>query len=403
MGLASAGYSARAQDASTVLTNPAGMTRLEGTQVLAGAQLLHGDLGFSIGSGTSPELGGNDGGNPVGWFPGGSFFTTRNVSPELTLGFGLAGNFGLAEEYDYNWVGRYDSQEATLLGLSLLPSIAYRVNDQLSLGASLNAMYGALKQQVAVNNPGLPGEVIPSEPRPDSRLVLDDRAWGFGANVGLLYQVGPATRLGLTYNSQVKLDFSAQAQFSGLSPGLENILRNRGLLDANLAVGIDVPQGVMGSVFEQLNDRWAVLGSVGWQQWSKFGEVSIGVDSNDPLSLTTSIGFKDTWHGALGAQYRLSEPWLLNFGIAYDSAFQNNPVVSPVLAANSAWRFGVGAQNQVSKTFDWGVAAEYIYGGTLDVNTHSAAPVALGGRGDLVGSYNNAGIFFLAANFNWKF
>ncbi len=322
---------------------------------------------------------------------------------ELTLGFGLAGNFGLAEEYDYNWVGRYDSQEATLLGLSLLPSIAYRVNDQLSLGASLNAMYGALKQQVAVNNPGLPGEVIPSEPRPDSRLVLDDRAWGFGANVGLLYQVGPATRLGLTYNSQVKLDFSAQAQFSGLSPGLENILRNRGLLDANLAVGIDVPQGVMGSVFEQLNDRWAVLGSVGWQQWSKFGEVSIGVDSNDPLSLTTSIGFKDTWHGALGAQYRLSEPWLLNFGIAYDSAFQNNPVVSPVLAANSAWRFGVGAQNQVSKTFDWGVAAEYIYGGTLDVNTHSAAPVALGGRGDLVGSYNNAGIFFLAANFNWKF
>jgi hypothetical protein len=50
-----------------------------------------------------------------------------------------------------------------------------------------------------------------------------------------------------------------------------------------------------------------------------------------------------------------------------------------------------------------GVAAEYAYGGTLDVNQLSELPVALGGRGDLVGSYENAGVFFMSANFNWKF
>jgi long-chain fatty acid transport protein len=49
VGLASAGYTARAQDPSTVLTNPAGMTRLSGTQVLLGAQALHGDMRFSPG------------------------------------------------------------------------------------------------------------------------------------------------------------------------------------------------------------------------------------------------------------------------------------------------------------------------------------------------------------------
>ncbi len=70
VGLASAGYTARAQDASTVFTNPAGMTRLDGTQVTMGAQALYGDLGFSIGQGTSPGLGNGDGGNPIGWFPG---------------------------------------------------------------------------------------------------------------------------------------------------------------------------------------------------------------------------------------------------------------------------------------------------------------------------------------------
>jgi len=58
VGLASAGWGARAQDASTILTNPAGMTRLEGSQVLLGAQALYGDYGFSMGSGTSSDLGG---------------------------------------------------------------------------------------------------------------------------------------------------------------------------------------------------------------------------------------------------------------------------------------------------------------------------------------------------------
>ena len=62
----------------------------------------------------------------------------------------------------------------------------------------------------------------------------------------------------------------------------------------------------------------------------------------------------------------------------------------------------MGAQNDVSKTFSWGIAGEYAYGGTLDVNKQSAAPVALGGRGNLVGSYNNTGILFLGAYFNWK-
>ena len=130
IGLGSAGYGARAQDASTVLTNPAGMTRLEGSQILLGAQVLYAGYGFSIGSGTSPALGTNDGGTPVGWFPGGGAYFTYSLSPDLKLGFAATGNFGSSEKYDDGWVGRYYVQEATLVGLSMLPSIAYRVNQQ---------------------------------------------------------------------------------------------------------------------------------------------------------------------------------------------------------------------------------------------------------------------------------
>jgi long-chain fatty acid transport protein len=306
----------------------------------------------------------------------------------------MAGNFGLSQKYDDNWVGRYYVQEATLIGMSLLPSIAYKVNDKFSVGGGLNAMYGILKNQVAVNN------VAPGAG--DGRLELEDTTWGLGFNIGLLYQLSANTRFSLTYNSQVDLDFSAPAEFSNLAPGLEALLRARGLLDANVDLGVKVPQQVMASFFHQVNPRWAVLGSVGWQQWSKFGMVEVGVDSSNPTSNTTNLEYDDTWHAALGAQYHVTDAWMLNFGVAYDSEFQG-ATVSPMLPANDAWRFGAGVQNQVSKTFSWGVAAEYAYAGTLDVDKQSASPVPTGGRGDLVGSYPDAGIFFLAANFTWTF
>ena len=399
VGLASAGFNVRAQDASTVFTNPAGMTRLDGTQFLGSGQVLWGNTKFSIDSGTSPRLGDGDGGYAVGsdgWFPGGGGFVSYSVSPDFKLGFALTGNFGAALNYDDDWVGRYYVQETTMLGISFLPAIAYKVTDKLSLGAGLNAMYGYYKNEVAINN------ILPAFG--DGSLKLDDSEWGWGANLGLLYEINPDIRLGFTWNSQVNLDFSGPAEFSNLAPGIRTLMNNRGLLNADIDVGLNVPQQAMGSIFAQVNDRWAVLASVGWQQWSKFGQVALGVDDTaNPTSVTTDLDFKDTWHGALGAQYRLSQPWLLNFGIAYDSAFQDGSKVSPLLPLNAGWRFGVGAEHQASETFSWGVATEYIYGETLDTNLQGTKPVALGGRGDVVGSYDDISTIILALYGNWKF
>jgi len=394
VGLASAGFGARAQDASTIWTNPAGMTRLEGTQILLGPQLLYGNLGFTIKRGTSAALGTDNGGNPVGWFPSGGTYFTYSVSRDLKLGFGAAGTFGLGEEYNSGWVGRYYNQSATLLGISLLPSIAYRLNDKFSVGLTVNVMYGVLKEQVAINNRGS---------GPDGELRLDANAWGAGVNLGVLYELSPETRFGLTYNSRVKLGFSAPAQFTGISSGLQALLGAAGLLNSNISFDTLVPQQFMLGAFHQINPTFAIMANFGWQQWSKFGTPTIGIeDSSNPQGLTINLNYKDTWHGAVGTQVKLGEAWKLNFGVAYDSGFQDTSNVSPMLPVAAAWRVGLGVQDQISKSFGWGVAAEYLFGGTLNVNEQSSLPVATGGRGNLVGSYDNTGILFLAANLEWK-
>jgi long-chain fatty acid transport protein len=398
-GLAAAGYAARAQDASTAFTNPAGMTRLEGTQVLAGGQVMWLSQRFSIDAGTSPGLGTNGGGSAIGWggfVPGGGAFLVHSLSPDLRLGLAVAGNFGSIIDYDDSWVGRYRVQQATLLGVQFVPSIAYRVNDKLSIGAGLNAVYGIFDQKVAINN------VLPS--LPDGRLELDDKSWGFGGNLGVLYELAPGTRLGVTWTSQIDLDFEAPAQFSGLGPALSALLASRGLLNSRVSLGTKIPQQVMASVASRIDERWTVLGNVGWQQWSKFGQVEVGIDNTqNPTALTTSLPFKDTWHVAVGAQYRLSDPWTLNFGIAYDSGFQESGDVTPLLPVNSAWRFGVGGEQQVSKSLKWGVAGELLYGGTIDIDKRSTLPPAAGGRGDLVGTFDNTTSLVVSVYGNWSF
>jgi len=119
VGLAAAGYAARANDPGTILTNPAGMTRLKGTQVELGVQTLYGHADFSPDVATT-TVAGSSGGNATGLLPGLSAFGTYSVNPDLAVGFGMCSNFGLGLWYDSNWVGRYYiKNSARLTSLSL--------------------------------------------------------------------------------------------------------------------------------------------------------------------------------------------------------------------------------------------------------------------------------------------
>lgn len=390
VGLASAGYSARAQDPSTIYTNPAGMSLLAGNQFFVGAQLLYEDIEFTP-TNTSSFLGTNDGGNPVGIFPGASMFYSYSLTDALKAGIGVYGNFGLAIKYDGDWVGRYSAVKGTLIGSSIQPTLAYRFNNGLSLGGGPIIMYGILKANTRINN--TPFQIFDYH---DGEIKLSDDAWGLGANLGLLYEFNQCTRLGLSYTSQIDLDFSPSAGFSDLSPLLDTLLSNRGFLGADIDIGIKVPQGVMGSLFHQMNEQWAFLASVGWQNWAKFGQVQVEINSTDPVSLTVQEKYKDTWHGAVGLQHRLTQICLLNFGVGYDSQFQETTNIPVAIPGNSAWRFGLGSKFETSKNLDLGLAFEYLYGGTMNVNNHGLV------TGDLTGQFRHVGVYFLSMNATWK-
>ena len=213
VGLAAAGYAARAQDPSTVFTNPAGMTRLERSELQVGVQPLYVHTKFNAGSGTTTT--GPDGDGSA-WLPSGSIFYSHSLSRDLKLGIGVLGYFGLSLEYENDWVGRYYVQEVALQAMGIQPAVAYRVTDWLSLGAGVVALYGVLEEKVAINN------IDPN--RGDGRLKIHDEDWAFQANLGVMVEPCKGTRFGLTYLSEADLDFEDKPNFSSLGPGLDALL-----------------------------------------------------------------------------------------------------------------------------------------------------------------------------------
>ncbi|MEN9678228.1 MAG: hypothetical protein RIS76_4124 [Verrucomicrobiota bacterium] len=385
VGLASAGWAARAQDASTLFKNPAGMSLLSGPQIESGIQLLYGDVAFTPDSDTSPRLGTDGGGNAIGALPGLSLFYVQPLGEKWRIGFGTLSYFGLAANYDPEWVGRYYTQKSTLVGVTLIPSLSYQVNDWLSVGAGLNAMYGYFDTEVAVNN---------LDPRiGDGQLSLNDRAWGFGADVGILIQASEQTRFGLNYLSAVDLDFKATPKFSNLGPALSQALAN----PAQLNLGITAPQSMMASVYHQLNDRLGLMADFGWQNWAAFGQVQVGVDSLEPKSLTTDLQYQNTFHGAVGAQYQLTTQWLLTTGVAYDSSAVSDENRTVTLPMGTALRAGVGVQWRVSKSVTLGAAYEFMWAGDMSVDQGSNTDL----RGRVAGSYDNSSFSFLTLSLNW--
>ena len=386
-GTAAAGWAARADDASTLFTNPAGMTRLKQSELLTGAQGLYTGLKFSPDSRTTN---GGTRGNTSQWLPSGNLYYVHNLSKDWKVGVGVLGYFGLSADYGDNWVGRYYVKSASIQGITIQPSVAYKVTDQLSLGVGLNMMNGSLEQKVAINN---------LAPRlADGEMKIKDSTWGYGANVGLLYEFTPRTRAGINYLSEVKLDFKDTPQFSNTGPLITAILRNRGLMQSSLDLTMWVPQMAMFSFFHEFDDRWAFMGNVGWQQWSKFGKADVSLYSVNQTSLTTDLNYKDTWHVAVGAQYRLSNPWLVFFGVAYDSSAVSSADMTATVPMAETYRYGVGTEYAWNDHLSLGFAYELVWMGNLSLY-QSRGPLA----GTVAGEFGNSYIHAAQLALRYRF
>jgi long-chain fatty acid transport protein len=388
LGTAAAGRAALAKDASTAGGNPAGMTRLDRSQLLASVMPLLVRAKFDVDNRTTHS--GGNGGDAGDLVMAASAFYVHSLTENLKLGIAAGSYFGLGLDYGNKWAGRYYVQDAELLTIAINPVIAYRINEWFSIGGGFSIVKSNLIQRIGVNN------LLPF--LSDGQIKVEDDDVGFGGNVGILVEPRDGTRFGLTYRSKVELDFKDVASLRGIGPLLNAALTRSGLAGSKADLEMNIPQMVMFSGYHELTDRFAVMGNIGWQKQSEFGKTNVSISSTNSKSFTADRNFDDTWHFAVGLQYRIKEPWLFSLGFAYDKSPVDDDDRTPDMPVDRQLRYGTGIQYEWNKDITLGFAYEYLDAGDADINQNKG-PLA----GRLVGDYKTNEIHFFAFNINWKF
>jgi long-chain fatty acid transport protein len=164
------------------------------------------------------------------------------------------------------------------------------------VGAGFSALWAELEQKAAVNNSAVPGQAGLS----DGRLKIEDDDTAFGFNLGILVTPLSNTRFGLTYRSELDLEFKDVATLSNIGPVLQGLLNLSGVADNKVDIDMTIPQAVMLSGYHQLTDSWALMGNIGWQEWSEFGKQDLTLRSTTSKTFTQDLDYDDIWHFALG-------------------------------------------------------------------------------------------------------
>ncbi len=399
LGNAFAGSSASAQDASTIFFNPAGMILLPGQQVVAGLHYVapsakfhsteaQNALGLDISGGN-----GGDGGES-GLVP--NLFYSFNPGGKLAFGLGIAAPFGLTTEYPFDWVGRYHGVRSDLKTININPSVAFRVNDQLSLGAGVSAQYIDVQLTSMIDfglATGVPA--LASDHDADVYADLNADDWGVGYNLGLLYEISDQTRMGVAYRSRILHEVKGDAAF-----GLVNRSFLAGFgLDAvalaqfspqGLTSKVELPASASLGIFSQVTQEWALMADVMWTDWSSFDKLLILFDgslASNP-SLTTE-NWNDNWRYSVGATFTPDETWTLRLGLAYDETPIPDAFRTPRIPGEDRFWTAIGGGYRLNENIRFDLAYVHLFVRDSKVMKTGLAAEDLS-RGSLFGSYDNA-------------
>ena len=386
LGTAHAGQAALAENASTAASNPAGMTLLDRSQLMTSPGALLPSTNFDVAPETTTKGGG--GGNAGVFFPYGGFFYVHKLSEQLRLGVAVFSDYGLGGDYGKTWVGRYYATEESLISGKVDPTIAYEVNKWLSVGAGFSFGVARFTFQSKINN---------ALPRvPDGGLALESWDEAFGGNVGILLRPISKLRIGLTYKSPEDYKFGFRPHLTGLGPGLDFIRKKIGGVKVN--VPLTEPQQVMASAVYEVLPNFSLMGDVGWQNWSAFGEFPVGISAANQRTVTANLHFSDTCHIAIGQELRIGEKWLWSAGFAYDSAPVSTANRLAVLPIDRQLRYGTGIQYQINHDVTAGFGWTAMDAGPGPFRA-DRGPLA----GTLQGHFSTNWLNFVSLNVIWKF
>lgn len=400
LGNAASGGAALAEDASTIFFNPAGLTRLSGSSLEGSGYIIFSEVNFQNQDSTTatgiPLSGGdNASGGVNSLIP--NIYGVWSVSDDIKLGIGITPPFGLATEYDDDWVGRYQAIESTLTTINVNPAVAVKLTNTLSLGGGLNFQYADAKLSNAIDF-GLIGQTIglgTQSQQLDGFSEISGDDWSMGYNLGILYEPSKRTRIGLAYRSAISHTLQGEADFN--VPNAATVLTSGGrFTDSDAEADVNLPDSLSLSIYQKISDRWAIMGDITWTNWSRFEELRIKFDNPVQPDSVEPENWEDTFRLGVGLNYSPNDAWTLRTGVAYDpTPIKDEFRTARIPGSDRIW-LAFGSSYQVSSSFSFDIAYVHIF--FDDSSLNRSTPTG----GNLQGEYNN-NADIISLELNWQF
>ncbi|RWR01264.1 long-chain fatty acid outer membrane transporter [[Pantoea] beijingensis] len=317
LGRAYSGEGAMGDTAASASRNPATMALMDRPSFSIGAIYIDPGVDIDGTSATGNSLQANNIA-PSQWVP--NIHYVQPINDQWWVGASATSNYGLATEFNNDYTAGPFAGKTDLMTANFNLSTAYRLNQHFSFGVGFDAVYARAKiERYAGESGALLG--VPS----DTQIAhLKGDEWGYGWNAGILYEVDENNRFGLTYRSEVKIDFDGDYK-SSLPSALNPIGPSMGLpwgTNGSTIPGsltLNLPEMWEVSGYHKVAPQWAVHYSMAYTSWSQFQELKATGSSGQTL-FQKDESFKDAWRIALGTSYFYDDNWTFRTGIAFDDS-----------------------------------------------------------------------------------
>ncbi len=384
MANAFAGGAAKAYDASTAWSNPAGMVRLDRSEIDNSINGIFPTINFKGANvtGATSTTPGSQGGNLIQSAATGGAFGVWSYSPDVKFGVALMAPFGQRVTNPGNFVGRYQSLVSSISDIALSASVALRINDQLSIGGGpvIDRFTARLTQAI---NTG-PLAALAGDPVAD--LHGNDVSVGF--NIGALYQLTPAFRIGLDYRSRIQHGITGTQSI--FVPPLTGVLSPKtaaqlNFLNSGARTKITLPDNVTLGLYYQITPQWAVMSDVQWTDWSVLQAISVTPTTLGVPGSVTQEHWHNTAFVSIGTNYRVTDKLMLQGGVAYDESPVSTAYRTSRIPDSDRVILGFGAQYDIMPNVTVQAAYAHVFFAGQPVSTQASAT-----SGVLVGKYSSS-------------
>jgi long-chain fatty acid transport protein len=316
-------------DAATIVSNPAGISDVAPRFDLAGQGFMPSvkyTANWSMGG--PPAAAGQSSDRPTDFLP--TLATVFKVQDNLSVGVAALGTAGMGVDYGAGASGLYQSALLTsYMNGRVAPAVAYKVNDQLSVGLAVNLMYAQMEYEAG----GGPKHSTAS-------------SFGYGASVGVTYKPAPIVTLAAAYETP-----STFQDFEFTIAGQKQALEFNQPQVATIGGAVRPVEGLLVA----LDGQWINWSATNGKDQPKFSKNPLG----EPA---WNMNWSDQMVVKVGAEYQFQALKELKVRAGYNygkapldknRAFEN--IAFPAIAQN---HFTVGAGYDIGK---FAVNAAFMY------------------------------------------